>query len=553
MGGSQTALCNPLPHFPRHFQVTLSLMPSFNLIHEPWLPVLDAGGRHHEVGLRDALVRAHAWREVYTDSPIETVSLYRLLLAIVIDGFLPRPDEEAWWALWDARRFDPAAVDAYFADPRRSDRFDLLHPERPFYQHPVPLAKEPAPMTKLFHAEASGNNATLFGHEVDAFPAPRTLAEAARAIVCTQAAALGGGVSQPFNFSHAPLVGGAVFWIRGDSLFEALLLNAPPDPRARMMLGEGDDLGLPAWERPLPKIHARRPVQGYRDYLTWQARRLTLVTETSSDGETVATGVYVTQGDKEDPLVKNDPLTATVVSKKGEEFPYGLQPDRAVWRDADTLFKLLRPGEGGSPRTFSWLREVARRDRVDQYAVDVFGLVNDQAKVEMWRHERMPVFPVLLAEATEEGRPLHQIRKAIDLAREQREILNQALRTTASYLLAAPRPGSDEAPNADPKSVSALVTTLAAESRYWAALEPHFHTFLGRLAARADADFDTRQAILWDWAKAAYQTAKDAFEASTSHLDQNARQLRAVAEGTRRLMRPKDYREYLKTTTLQEP
>ena len=364
---------------------------------------------------------------------------------------------------------------------------------------------------------------------------------------------MGGGVSKPFNFSHGPLVGGALFWIRERSLFRALLLNAAPEPEARMMLGEDDDTGLPpAWERPLPKIHARRPVEGYRDYLTWQSRRLTLVTETGAEGRTVVTGVYITQGDKDDPPVKNDPLMATVHPKNKEPFPYGLRADRAVWRDADTLFKLLRPGEGGSPRTFSWLRYVARRENVDRYAVDVFGLINDQAKVEMWRHEQMPVFPVLLAEATEEGRPLHQIKNALDAAREQRKILNTALRTTASYLLSAPKPGSDESPNADPKAVTALVDALAAEPRYWAALELRFYPFLQALAERADADFDTRQAVLWDWAEGVFRAAQNAFRTATAHLDRDARQLRAVAEGERRLMRTKAYRNHLKTAKPQE-
>lgn len=528
-------------------------MPSFNLLHEPWLPVLDADGRRREVGLRDALVNAHQWREVYADNPIETAALNRLLLAIVIDGFLPHPDEDAWWDRWEAGRFDEDAVDAYFADSVRADRFDLLHPERPFYQHPEPLAKDPAPLSKLFHAEASGNNATLFGHEVDAFPRPRSLAETARAVVCTQAAALGGGVSKPFNFSHAPLVGGAVFWIRGRSLFEALLLNASPEPEARMMLLENDDPGWPpAWERPLPKIHARRPVHGYRDYLTWQARRLTLVTETHPGGETVATAVYITQGDKDDPPVQNDPLMASAVSKTGGVFPYGLRADRAVWRDADTLFKLLRPGEGGSPRTFSWLREVHRLTDIDRYVVDVFGLINDQAKVEMWRHEQMPVFPALLADATDEGHPIHQIQSALDLANEQRDILNRALRTTAAFLLAPPKPGTNDAPDADPKAITALVETLGVEPSFWAALEPHFHAFLARLAEHATATYDTRQAILWEWAAIVYEAAREAFRAATAHLDRDARQLRAVAEGTRRLMRPRAFREHRRTLTTEE-
>ena len=537
-------------------------MPSFNLIHEPWLPVLDAGTNlravpEHpvslrEVGLQEALVRAHEIREVYTDAPLETIALYRLLLAIVIDGFLPDVDEAAWRARWKRGHFDRDVVARYFADPVREDRFDLLHPERPFYQHPTPLAKEPSPMSKLFHAEASGNNATLFGHELDQEPRPRTLAEAARGIIGAHAYSLAGlaGASRQGgrlpNFSYAPLVGGAVFWIRGRSLFEALLLNAPPDPDARLMYDEDDHVGRPpAWQQPLAETPSKRPVEGYRDYLTWQARHLTLVTEQDENGVTIATSVYQAQGDKDDPPVAKDPLMAMVIpDKKKAAFPFGFRANRALWRDADIFFKLYKKNDSGSPSTFDWLREMAEEEGVDQYAVDVFGLVNDQAKVELWRHERMPVFSALLSEEDSAG-PLHEVTRALKFAEAQRKNLGGAVRTVADYLLAPPAPGKDERPKPDGKAARSLVDALGAEARYWAALEPKFYVLLRDLANPA-GDYDTRQTHLWAWAKDIYQTARTAFETVTSHLDQDARQLRAVAEGTRRIGRVKEYRDHLK-------
>ena len=53
---------------------------SFNLVDEPWLPVMWSDGTAGEVGLRDALVRAHEIREMVDGSPLVTVSLHRLLL-----------------------------------------------------------------------------------------------------------------------------------------------------------------------------------------------------------------------------------------------------------------------------------------------------------------------------------------------------------------------------------------------------------------------------------------------------------------------------------------
>ena len=536
-------------------------MSSFDLIHEAWLPVLDAGAdlradaEHavalREVGLQEALVRAHEIREIYTDAPLETIALCRLLLAIVIDGFLPDVDKPAWQARWEQGYFDPDAVARYFADPVRKDRFDLLHPERPFYQHPVPLAKEPSPLSKLFHAEASGNNATLFGHELDKALPPRTLAEAARGIVCAHAYSLAGlsGASRQGgrlpNFSYAPLVGGAVFWIRGRSLFEALLLNAPPDPNARLMIDEDDDAGRPpAWQQPLSGAPAKRRIEGYRDYLTLQARHLTLVTEQDENGVTVATGAYMAQGDKESSSLAKDPLMATVYpDKKKAPFPFGFRKGRALWRDASTFFKLYKKNDGGSPSTFWWLKRMSGQGGADQYAVDVFGLVNDQAKVELWRHERMPVFPALLADDPGQV-PLHQVTSALNFAEAQRMNLIGAVRTVADYLLAPPAAGKDDKPKADGKAVRSLADALGAEARYWASLEPHFYDLLRNLAAAAGDGYDARQAHLWAWAETIYKAAKDTFDVSTAHLDQDARQLRAVAEGERRLGRVKEYRMY---------
>src|SRR5581483_3989392 len=109
-------------------------MPSFDLIDEPWLPCVRPDGAAVELGLRQALAGAHELGELYDPSPLVTVALHRLLLAILHRAYRGPAVPAAWRAIWNAGRFDPAVIDAYL--DRWRHRFDLFDPERPFYQVP---------------------------------------------------------------------------------------------------------------------------------------------------------------------------------------------------------------------------------------------------------------------------------------------------------------------------------------------------------------------------------------------------------------------------------
>src|SRR5690606_37694837 len=132
------------------------------------------------------------------------------------------------------------------------------------------------PAAALFHEFASGNNATLFDHGI---ATPLTSAQSARALVAPQQFALGGGVSQPFNRCNAPLIAGLVVLVRGENLFNALLLDALLYQRGgeRPIVSESDD--APSWEAEMPPEAAKRPPKGYLEYLTWQSRRVLLDTQ----------------------------------------------------------------------------------------------------------------------------------------------------------------------------------------------------------------------------------------------------------------------------------
>ncbi|MEM8558828.1 MAG: type I-E CRISPR-associated protein Cse1/CasA, partial [Bacteroidota bacterium] len=316
----------------------------------------------------------------------------------------------------------------------------------------------------------------------------------------------------------------------GRSLFEALMLNGPPTPEARMGAITEDK---PVWKRNAPKTYRKRIHTGLLDVLTWPSRRLTLVTEENNDG-VVATGVYLTQGDKLDPDPADDPLTAYIESDKKGRFPLGFRAGRAVWRDSAALFDTRDPSGAGAPKTFRWVaKNTALGEILRTHGFDAFGLVNDQAKAELWRHERLPLHVEILRD---EGRWQYvngALERARDVLLHKKHGLRRALRVTAEFALAPPAPGDDAYPSADTKAVTALAASLGAESRYWAALEPAFLAYLARVAQAENQA--ARVLLLDDWNQITYDTALQAFDAATSSFDGGARHLRALAKGRARL------------------
>ena len=104
----------------------------FNLLYDPWIPVRpQGGGPVREVGLRELLLRARDFGRIDDPSPLVTVALLRLSLALLhraLNG--PQRIEDA--AGWFLHGFPAERLGTYFAE--WEDRFDLFHPERPFWQ-----------------------------------------------------------------------------------------------------------------------------------------------------------------------------------------------------------------------------------------------------------------------------------------------------------------------------------------------------------------------------------------------------------------------------------
>ncbi|MGV1004384.1 MAG: type I-E CRISPR-associated protein Cse1/CasA [Candidatus Nanopelagicales bacterium] len=296
----------------------------FNLLDEPWLPVLDLGGRQRTVSLTEAFVEADRLRSLCSELPTMNFALTRLMLAIAqrafvdsaplsLDDVRERLEEiHTDWPQW------VALVTDYLEEFR--DRFWLFHGESPFLQNALlrTARGEVSDLSKLVADVPNG--APFLTLRSRRNLRSITPAEAARWLVHAQAydpsgiktGVVGhprakGGKVYPDGVGWTGQLGGIC--LLGNTLLNTLVLNL----WATLQPSEILDVDLPPWERPVPSLDdLARPVHrpaGVVDLYTWMPRHILL----ARDGPNVG-GVIVTYShrfiiqDRQD-LVKIEPMT----------------------------------------------------------------------------------------------------------------------------------------------------------------------------------------------------------------------------------------------------
>lgn len=346
---------------------------SFNLVHEPWILAQDLDNVEHVVSLRELFSNAGDYRQLLGDLPSQTFSVYRLLLAILHRA--ARPDATRWNSWWRNKKLPADDVLRYLDE--HHDRFDLLHPEHPFYQVAgLHTSKnEFTELTRLIGDAGSDYLSTKAGEATSSIP----LAEAARWVVHCQAfdvsgiksGAVGdprvkGGKGYPIGVGATGQIGGIL--VEGPSLLETLLLNLVP---------QDDDTDYAAWELdgweaaprfPDSETAPYRP-RGRAEILTWQTRRIRLQVE-----EDRATGVLIANGDRFSPvnLERHEVMTSWRESKPQAQklkiplalMPRGHVPGREIWRGLEALLS-----SGSEPGNLAWVESRVGEEVVSEHFV----------------------------------------------------------------------------------------------------------------------------------------------------------------------------------------
>ena len=513
-------------------------MASFSLIDQPWVPCTMLDGTRRPLGLRDVLTQAPSIGEVGGDSPLVVAAIYRLLLALLHRNF-DIDDERKWGAHWKSRAFDVGVIDDYFE--RWRDRFNLFDDEKPFYQvASLDETKARSIANLLFHQD---NNPTLFTHLVKFMPPELTPAEAARSLIAYMAFDVGGTKTSELGQESAKaalLNKGAILIAKGDNLYQTLMLNLcryAPDHGEPWEFDQVKD--LPAWERVGTTAPIDRKPDGYIDLLTWQSRRIRLQPEIRKDGTTVVRYVVIMKGfqpPEDFTLHGKEPMLAfqrnANATKSQEPWPsVTYREGRALWRDSLALIQAAGVEDKTleRPKTLGWLADLVDEESISRSAIvplDIFGLGSNRAKIEFWRHERLPLPVTYLGD---DGL-VASIKTALDLAENAARDLSRVIWSMGRGILAA---GQDRRP--ETSDVRDLVNHLAAERAYWSRLEGPFKQLMADLPGDADDDGDYGDEQLPNWRDTVRSTLWHAFNESTRGLERSPRTLKEMAIAERRL------------------
>jgi len=505
----------------------------FNLLDEPWLPCITHEGERKDVGIRDALLGAQDFADLRDPSPLVTAALHRLLLAILHRAYDGPQDLNAWQGIWEVSAFDPQRVGGYL--DQWQERFDLFHQDYPFYQIGGFELSKARPAAQLAQETAGGNNPTLFDHTMDKAPPTMSFAESARRIVANQAYALGGGVgptSEMFgkhpNLAHAPLVSGVTVLLHGDNLFTTLMLNLLTYNRDSPFEGTGEE-DMPAWERDALPEPGPRAARGYLDLLTWQSRCIRLLAE--EDG---VRWMYYAQAESLDPESRQpEPMWFYRLNRDDEPVPVRLDPNRALWRNSDSLFAFTEAGGLGRERRPLQFKQAARLRRQGVlsgrhlWRCSLLGLANDQAKAIAWAHEDLPV----PAELLEEANLVDLLRVGLEKSESVGGYLRGALDCLAQNLLKPAEPPSawPQLTKLQKQDAAQIRDSLQGIPRFWESLELPFKRFL------CDLPQDPEPAVA-GWVAEAKRLARRTFDAAAADaMGGSARELKARVTAERHM------------------
>lgn len=346
--------------------------PKFNLVDEPWIPVLLDTGESTELSLHDFYERLYDIRKIQSDSPLTDTAILGMVLVIFARAMfwgssIQEFDDLALWVRQMKKRSDEniQGILEYLDTLNSHNRFWLIGGERPFMQvRDLHTAKgDTKPVSRLILDSES----EYFSQRAEATLKSLSFAEAARYLVTLQAydysgikpGAVGdprvkGGKGYPLGVGWYGATGKVI--VHGANMMETLLYCLDYE----QLTSESFEHDLPVWERLEPDTAAPRaytggsaaaykdepgPASGMCEILTWQSRRIRL----HHDGERV-TSVLVSNGDKWlDRNTYTDPLTgyrySSNLSSKTRAvwMPQPHSSERTLWRGAEALLTRLTP------------------------------------------------------------------------------------------------------------------------------------------------------------------------------------------------------------------
>lgn len=478
--------------------------PSFNLWTEPWITVERPGERLEVLNIPQTLTEAHEIHALYESSPLEVVSIHRLLVAILQDSLrLERVPDLV--KIWRTGSFAGEALQT-FAE-KYAHRFDLFSAEAPFLQS-ADLSLQPSkednvkPAGYLLSEQPAGTAVTHYTHAYDGNQHFCSRC-AAKGLLTIPAFASSGGAGIKPSINGVPPI---YVLPGGRTLFDSLAASLTTPPNFQ----PGDpEVDTPWWKhKPIVPKKAVVKRVGYLHSLTFPARRVRLHPQPGAAPCTrcgqrtawhVATMVYE-MGEsqpKEAPWWR-DPFAAYRKPKNEKEAqnPLPIRPveGRAVWREFAGLFLPTQPDNDKlrayRPAILEQL-EVLREalPRPDQpIPLRVISLRTDmKMKIFEWQESGFQITPRLLTDRNS----AQNIERGLEFAAKCDGIIKGAFR---DYF------------GGEGKDKRFEATTTHMSRRYWQELGQKFQRHIRGYTAEADSE-----QLFQAWLKEVADTAVEVF------------------------------------------
>lgn len=339
-------------------------MSHFNVLEEPWIPVVDLDGKRKVLGILDTLAHAHQIKEIADTIPSYEYGVFRFLCTFLMDAYRPE-DWGALQALYDLKSFDMGEIRSYTEQCKKEGvSFDLFDKKRPFLQtaYNEEYNKNLVSVAALNISMPSGNNHIHFEHRKEQEQS-MTYAEAARGLCALNLFCTAGAQGYPSTVNGAPPI---YFAYEGANLFESLVYSM-------IAVEEGGELSYDfppvIWRNQSEVIPKQSEASTSILYgMLYPCRRVLLHPE--EDG--TVKNMYLCQG-------KNyvaydswrDPHVSYLLLDKGRS---SLKPtiEKEPWRNITTILS-----DGSTAPTFVY--RILKKELVDELSVTAYSIVTNQA------------------------------------------------------------------------------------------------------------------------------------------------------------------------------
>lgn len=469
---------------------------SYNLIDEPWIPVILKSGKNKQVSLSEIFSDQSADISDLSLIPYERISVFRLLLCIAQAALGPEQlkGEQDWL---DCRIGLSDACRKYL--DKWHDRFYLYGPHAFLQPDNLGVSAGKKHLDKLFFDCSSGNNSTLFDHQ--AITGERVHSPGRRCIgmLAFQNFSAGGrspkclwgNIETPASVKASPCrERSALFTILlGDDLLTSIWMNLLTDVQVQSL--PNAKWGRPVWELDNLDRDSVSTVSGTLLGRLVPLSRVMKLTPDSSESPLGEGAQYAQFPEWRDPMV------SVVPKRNSEENTYvSTDSDKMPWRDLQSILSLNENSRHKSAITLHHLQTLSD----SQFKIWIGGLQCDQAK-----EIDMVEWSASLSSDLLDSSGLNLYENAVEWAEKQAYFLGKAIEVYSEAM----------------KLDKADVFRIPAKRIYW--------EILGSVEHQAQVQDVFSDSYLTDWKKTVDVVAKRAYGESCPHT--TPRQLGAYAKG----------------------